>query len=281
MPPRDAPTARQARLGSELRRMRERAGRTAREAGALLGTDQAKISMMEAGRRGVSEERVRRLAAFYACEDAALVDALCGITHEHRGQFWWDAYRGALPPSHLDVAELEHHATRLRSVQMLLVPGIFQTPDYARAIFGSGTPATELEARVELRTSRAAVLDRQNPPPYEVIIHEAALRMRYGGRQVARAQLERLLEASEKPSVDVRVIPFAVEEMSGHAQSMLYAAGAVPRLDTVQIDTPFGGGFVDTEPQLKKYNGLIDALEDVALDTKESRDMVRRVAREM
>ncbi|WP_405742568.1 helix-turn-helix domain-containing protein [Streptomyces sp. NBC_01525] len=58
MPPRNVPTARQARLGGELRKLRERAGKTAREAAGMMSTDQAKISHIEAGRVGVSEEKL-------------------------------------------------------------------------------------------------------------------------------------------------------------------------------------------------------------------------------
>ncbi|MEU4209634.1 helix-turn-helix transcriptional regulator [Streptomyces sp. NPDC026206] len=281
MPPRNTPTARQARLGAELRKLRERAGKTAREAAALLGTDQAKISMVEAGRRGIGEDRIRRLATFYSCSDEALVTALCVIAREHRGQFWWDEYRGILPTAFLDVAELEHHAAYLRTLHMLVVPGVFQTHDYARAIFGSGLPSDELEARIEIRTRRGQIFERADPPTYEAIVHEAALRMRYGGRKAARAQLEHLLKVTDWPSVTLRVIPFAVEEITGHAQPMLYAGSEVPQLDTVQIDTPFGGRFVDAEAQLAKYRNLLDEVEGIALDATKSRDLISQVAQEM
>ncbi|MEV5511044.1 helix-turn-helix domain-containing protein [Streptomyces orinoci] len=268
-------------MGTELRRLRESAGKTARAAGELLGTDQAKMSMIEAGRRGISEERIRKLAGFYACDDPALIDALCGIARERRGQFWWDAYRDALPASSLDVAELEHHATYVRTVQMLVVLGIFQTRDYARAIFGNGLPVNELEALVEFRTRRRMVLNRAEPVPYKAIVHEAALRMRYGGRRVAKGQLGALLEAADWPSVTLRVIPFEVEEITGHAQSVFYAGGAVPQLDTVHIDSPFGGGFLDALPQLVQYRELMNVIEDTALSPGESRDLINQIAREM
>ncbi|MEK8144500.1 helix-turn-helix transcriptional regulator [Streptomyces sp. M10(2022)] len=103
--------------------MREHAGRTAREAAGLISTDQAKISHIEAGRIGVSEDRIRRLATFYACGDSALVDALCTIAREHRGQHWWDEYRGVLAPGFLDIAELEHHARYMRCLQSVTLPG--------------------------------------------------------------------------------------------------------------------------------------------------------------
>lgn len=167
MPPRDNPTARQARLGSELRKLRERAGRTAREAAGLISTDQARISHVEAGRSGIGEERIRRLASFYACDDEELVEALCVISREHRGQFWWDEYRGTLAPGFLNIAELEHHASHMRCLQSMTLPGLLQTPEYARALFEGvlpKLPEDEVEARVEHRMRRQSVLDSDKPP---------------------------------------------------------------------------------------------------------------------
>ncbi|WP_065959576.1 helix-turn-helix domain-containing protein [Streptomyces sparsogenes] len=284
MPARDNPTARQARLGAELRRLRERAGKTAREAAGLLGTDQGKISHMESGRIGVSEERIRRLAAFYSCGDNALIEALCAIAREHRGQHWWDEYRGILTPGFLDIAELEHHATYMRSVQSVSLPGIFQTEDYARAVFSGSIPRLphdEIEVRVEHRMRRQAIFDRETPPPIVAVIHEAALRMRFGGRKVARAQLERLLEVAEWPTVTLRVVPFTNEDFIEVTPPVLYAGGVVPQLDTVQVDTPFGGRYLHAEADLQSYRELLDIAEGGSLGAEDSRQLIRHIAREL
>jgi transcriptional regulator with XRE-family HTH domain len=284
MPARDNPTARQARLGAELRKLRERAGRTAREAAGLLGTDQGKVSHIESGRIGVSEERIRRLATFYSCGDDALIEALCVIAHEHRGQHWWDEYRGILAPGFLDVAELEHHATYMRSVQSVSLPGIFQTEDYARALFSGNIPRLphdEIEARVEHRMRRQVIFDRETRPPIVAIIHEAALRMRFGGRKVVRAQLERLLEVAEWPTVTLRVVPFTNEEFIEVTTPVLYAGGAVPQLDTVQVDTPFGGRYLHAEVDLQSYRELLDIAERGSLGAEDSRQLIRHIAREL
>ncbi|MFH8981161.1 helix-turn-helix domain-containing protein [Streptomyces varsoviensis] len=121
MPPRSNPTARQARLGADLRKMRE--------AAALLGSGQTQISHIEAGRFGVSEERLRRLAAFYACDDRQLVDALVAMGNERRGG-WWEEYRGILAPKALDLAELEHHAIGLRTMEIAHIPRLLQTEEH-------------------------------------------------------------------------------------------------------------------------------------------------------
>ncbi|MFF2526583.1 helix-turn-helix domain-containing protein [Streptomyces liangshanensis] len=283
MPPRDNPTARQARLGGELRKLRDRAGKTAREAAGLLSTDQARISHIEAGRIGVSEERIRKLAFFYACGDSALIEALCAISREHRGQYWWDEYRGVLLPGFLDVAELEHHATYLRYLQPVTFPGILQTEDHAQALFNSALPklpADEVEARVEHRMRRQSILDRSSPPDIEAIVHEAALRMRVGGRKVARKQLEHLIEMSERPDIMLRIIPFANEDFFHLTQTVLYAGGVVPQLDTVQIDNTYDGRLLDAVAELEKHRTLFDFAEQASLEPAESRSFIHHIARE-
>lgn len=284
MPPREYPTARQARLGAELRKMRERAGKTALEAAALIAADRARISHIEAGRMGISEERIRRLATFYSCDETTYVDALCAMSREHRGQFWWDEYRGILGPGFLDIAELEHHATHLRSVQTVTLPGLLQTAEYARTLFEGVTPklpADEVKARIEHRMRRRVILERENPTPFEAIIHEAALRMRFGGRKVARAQLDYLLECAELPHVKLRVIPFTNETFIETTQPVLYAGGVVHQLDTVQIDSAFGGRFLDADADLKGYRDFLRIAESVSLDVEESRQLVHSTAQEM
>lgn len=195
MPPRQTPTARQLRLGAELRKLREQAGLTARAAGEMIGANQARISNIETGRFGLSEQRIRTLAHNYDCTDEALVDALVVMaTHRERG--WWEEYRDTLPPRFLDVAEMEHHAVALRVAQVINIPGLLQTPEHARALFRQVVPALrphEIEYRISHRIKRQAILHRNRPPQYTAIIHEAALRMGFGGHEVARAQLDHVM----------------------------------------------------------------------------------------
>ncbi|MEV0220008.1 helix-turn-helix transcriptional regulator [Streptomyces sp. NPDC050704] len=283
MPPRSKPTARQARLGAELRQLREAAGMPAREAGAFLGGNQAQISHIESGRWGVSAERVRRLATLYSASDEKLIEALCAMAEE-RGKGWWEDYRDVLRPGFLDLAELEQHATYLRSVQIVNVPGILQSEEYVRAIHSSYVPelpADEVDARVEFRMKRRNIFERAAPTPFVALVHEAALRMRYGGRKVAKAQLEFLLEASEWPTVTVRVIPFTCEDFIEAAHSLLYAGGVVPRLDTVHLDSPVGGIPITDTAGLKRFGGMLDFAEGTALSERESRQLIHHIAQEL
>ena len=283
MPPRSNPTARQERLGTELRKLRERAGLTAREVAQLLEVDQAKVSHLEAGRVSVSEERIRRLASHCACDDRPLVEALVMMATE-RVRGWWEEHRGVLPRGFLDLAEAEFHAESVRMVRIADIPGIMQTEAHARSLFGYTVPELspdELEARVAHRVQRRAVLNRCPPPVLQAVIHEAALRMQVGGASTAREQLALLLELSELPTVEIRVIPFSSSSFAGPGCSMYYLTGPVPQLDTVHLDTPLKGVFLDAEAQLRRYRTLFHKIRAVSLAPRESRDLISRAAKDL
>ncbi|MFI7411315.1 helix-turn-helix transcriptional regulator [Streptomyces sp. NPDC049627] len=280
---RKQPTARQERLGSELRKLRETAGLKGRDAAALLGTDSAQLSQIEFGTAGVSEERVRRLAAHYACTDTKLIEALVAMATD-RTRGWWEEYRGHLPTSFLDLSELEHNATFRWDVDLLHVSGLLQTEDYARALFSTRIPElpkNDLELRVRHRMQRRRIIEGATPIPYEAVIHEAALRIRVGGRAAAQAQLARILEISEADHVTVRVIPFALERFDDTGSSMIYAGGSVPKLDTVMRDGPHGTTFIDSEAQLGVFRTLFRRVEAASLDPERSRELIHKVAQEL
>jgi transcriptional regulator with XRE-family HTH domain len=281
MPARVIVSARQERMGAELRTMREQAGLTVRQAARDLGIDQTKISHLEAGRVGLSEERLRRLAAHYACDDAEFVDALAAMaTERHRG--WWESYRDTLPAGFLDLAELEHHATFLDVISIVNVPGLLQTQDYARAVFSYPVPelsSAEVDARVAHRMRRQAVLDDGRRTRF--VVHEAALRIMPGRRQTMSRQLQRIVEASTADDVIVRVVPFAAENFAGSPYSMLLAGGPTPRLDTVQLDRPGSNGYLHAEAQLDKYRLTFRKVAGAALDESGSRDLIHRLVKEL
>jgi transcriptional regulator with XRE-family HTH domain len=278
------PTGRQVRFGAELRKLRERAGLSATEAGQLLGIKQAQVSNMEAGRVGVSPERVRTIACHYDCSDKALVEAIASMTGD-RTRGWWEQYREVLPSPLLDLAELEHQAQAVRDTTTARVPGLLQTRAYALEIFRQAVTELsppDMEHRLSFRIKRQAILYRDDSPtPYEAIVHEAALRMKVGGPTVTREQLQHLLGMSEREHVTLRAITFDVGAYPGSGQSIYYAHGPVPQLDTVHLDQSHGIAFLDAEAQLHKYRTLFDRIEAVALDPMKTRDLIHNVMREL
>ncbi|MEU7424128.1 DUF5753 domain-containing protein [Streptomyces sp. NPDC040750] len=280
---RQEPTARQARLGLELRRLREAAGLKATAAASLLGVNSVQVSQIESGISGVSEQRVRRLAANYACSDKELIDALVAMATD-RTRGWWETYRGTLPAAYLDLAELDHHARFRHDVAVIHVPGLLQTEDYARSLFAYMNPEfpdAEVDLRVEHRMRRRVVIEGPDPIPYDTVIHEAALRIRVAGRAASRAQLHRILGMSEAKHISVQVIPFTADDFAGGGSTMVHSGGPVPRLDTVVRDAPHGTAFVDSEAQLDHFRKLFRRVKGAALPPKQSRDFIHQLTKEL
>ncbi|MHC3453551.1 helix-turn-helix domain-containing protein [Streptomyces prasinus] len=280
---RTSPTERQKRLGAEIRRMRTAAGMTGEFAAGLLGVDRGKISNIESGTRAISPERLRTLACNCDCDDDAYVDALVEMARSS-GQGWWDKYRGSLPAGLLDIAELEHHAVRLRSVHLIHMPGLLQSTAHAQAVFKAALPPLpehEVALRLAHRLERQRVLEGDNPTAYVGILHEAALRMQFGGPDVARGQLEHLLAMSGLPHVSLQVIPFTAGAFPGAGQTVVYMEGPVRRLDTVQIDSTHGPEFVYREAQLSRYRAQLDWMEQHALSPTDSHSFIQDIARQL
>ncbi|KJS52625.1 DNA-binding protein, partial [Streptomyces rubellomurinus subsp. indigoferus] len=160
------------------------------------------------------------------------------------------------------------------------VPGLLQTPEHARALFRDVVPPLsppEVEHLVSHRIKRQGVLYGEQPIPLSAVVHEAALRMGFGGPKVAREQLEHLVTMSEQPHIDLRVIPFGTGSYPSSGAGIVYFNAEVARLDSVQVDGD-RSEFIDTEPQLIKYRAVMDRLATSALEPDASRDLIRRIA---
>lgn len=283
MAPKAATTARRIRLGTELRRLRERAGLSVTEGARQLGVSQAQLSNIEASRFGVSADRLRALARIYRCSDTEYVNGLVGLATERKGG-WWETFREVLPAPLLDLAEIEHHAVRLQAANTAHIPGLLQLGDHARAIYEQAVPEfsrRDIELRVNHRLQRQGLLDQDNPVPYRAIIHEAALRVPVGGPSVAKRQLRHLLTQSERDSITIQVIPFAIGAYPGSGQTFLFIHGPVPRLDTISLDQSHGPALVDAEAELDTYRNLLHRMQSVALAPEKTRDFIHNLSTEL
>ncbi|MDT0343509.1 helix-turn-helix domain-containing protein [Streptomyces litchfieldiae] len=283
MAPRTTPTQRQRRLGAEIRKMRTTAGMSTEYAAGLLGIDRGKISNIESGTRNISPERLRTLATHCECIDERYVAALVDLTAPSKGN-WWDEYRGRLSPGLLDIVELEWHASRIQTIQTVHIPGLLQTEDYARSVFTAVLPALsplEVELRVAHRMGRQQVFHRESPVDYVGYVHEAALRMRFGGRETAKFQLKTLLEASERNNIAVRIVPIELGSFPGAGHALLYAEGSVPQLDTAQLDSAHGPEFMHADLQLAKYRAHLQWMDEKCLSPHASRDFIHVIIREL
>ncbi|NBM17321.1 DUF5753 domain-containing protein [Streptomyces sp. GC420] len=242
-----------------------------------------KISNIETGVRAITPARVRTPACNYACDDERYIDALADMANRRSGG-WWETFRGQLPAGLLDITELEWHARSVRAGAFLHVPGLLQTDGYTRSVCAASRPSLsshEVELRVAFRMQRQQVLHRDDPIKYTGYVHEAALRIEFGGTKIMRRQMEHLWEIAGQDNVYVRVVPFSAGGFPGAGQSLLYAQGAVPQLDTVQLDSAHGPVFIHAPAQLDKYRSHLDWMETSSLPPAQSRDFIRALSRSL
>ena len=144
---------------------------------------------------------------------ADITEALMALAKETKARGWWQAYGDALPEWFDLYVGLEAAAARLSWYEQELVPGLFQTDDYARALIRADHPDeddAEIDRRMRLRLGLEAILRRSvDPPVLQVVLDEPVLRRPVGGPGVMAAQLDRLAVVSELPNVELRVVPFS------------------------------------------------------------------------
>jgi len=215
--PGSGPTVLRILLGAQLRRLRESKGITREDAGWEIRASGSKISRMELGRVSFKERDVADLLSMYGVQDTAEREALLRLARQANNPGWWHHYGDILPPWFQSYLGLEAAASLIRTYEIQFVPGLLQTPEYARAVIllgHAGATADEIDRRVELRRQRQQILDRIEPPQLWAVIDEAVLRRPIGGADVMQAQIQALIEAAKKPNVRLQIIPF---HAGGHA----------------------------------------------------------------
>lgn len=196
------PAVRRRKPGAELRALRSRAGLTSGEAARLVGRHQSEVSRIETGTSGTGPADVRSLLDAHGVDDAQLrelMPSLAGSVEGDGREHWWHACRGVLPPTYRDFISLKSQASAMRTRETTVVPGLLQTPAYARAVTRAaveGPDEDRLDALAEVRPARQDVLRARPPLELDAVLDEAVLRREVGGPEVMARQLERLVEAA-------------------------------------------------------------------------------------
>ncbi|MFI0239222.1 helix-turn-helix domain-containing protein [Streptomyces sp. NPDC016845] len=278
------PAVRRRKLGSELRALRVQAGLTSGQAARLVGWHQSKVSRIETGRSGVKASDVLRLLDAFETADPRrreLVVALAGA-EDVGGHHWWQAYRGLLPPSYRDFISLESQACRIRTLETSVVPGLLQTPEYARAVTRSvlpDMPGSHIDALVEVRLARQEVLRVQPPLQLSAVLDEGVLRREVGGAGILRRQVAHLAEAAQVEHVRIQVLPFSA---GGHigltGPFVVFSFPNTSDLDVVVLDHLTSSLYLERKEDLTAYTDAFDALLLRAMSPEDSLEFIAQIA---
>ena len=283
MPEPASPTVRRRRLAAELRRLRERAGLTGDDVAKRVKWSASKISRIETSQTAPSVPDMRKLLTLYDIE-GRYAEELLALAKEAAGKGWWETYSPTLPPEYAGLIGMEAEAKSALSWAAQIVPGLFQTEDYAREVTNGyleridPVPPSETRRRVEVRLARQQVLTRDNPLNLRAVLDQSVLYRRFGNRDVMKSQMEKLLELSEeRDNITLHILPLDGRHPIGTGAFVLFQFGDVHHVtheDVVYIETLTGGRYVEEEEEVYRYRRSFDRLSELALDEEKSREML-------
>jgi transcriptional regulator with XRE-family HTH domain len=279
------PTVHRMMLGSLLNGLRTTAGISTDEAADAIRASRSKISRMENGRVGFKVLDVEDLLRLYQVTDPQLRQRVTAHVRQANAPGWWTRYADVTADWFGEYLGLETAASLIRGFEMQFVHGLFQTPQYARAVTllgHSAAPPDEIDRRVALRVHRQDLLTVAGAPMVWVILDEGALRRPVGGRAVMRQQLDRVIELARLCNVTVQVVPF---DAGGHAGAggsftmLRFLAEEVP--DIVYIEQLTSALYLDKREDVDHYMEVMDNLCTKALPPAESVRFIGKIRDEL
>ncbi|MDK1472807.1 DUF5753 domain-containing protein [Streptomyces sp. 549] len=267
--------------------MRESCGMRQPHAAAALTSSVAKVAKMERGMVPIRDPDVRALCHLYGMNDDSAIERLLHLAKadrdRRRAKGWWDQYPQLAAMS--EYFALEEMATEARSWELAFIPGLLQTPDYARALAVGNhdwEDIDEVEPFVEARMTRQARLHDDQPLRLWAIMHEAVLRQLVGGPHVMRAQLSHLLEISGLPHIRVQVLPYQVGAHPGMTSAFTVLSFAQPgALDVVRADTLSVKLWLESEADAQHHSSVFDRIARLSLSQHDSGGLINSIRKEM
>ena len=270
------PTIRATWLGQELRNLRDEAGLSAREAGRYLYRDASSVTRMENGEVPVSEEMLHQFMEMCGLKDPHKRADLQLIRKDVAQRGWWDGYSGDIASSLMDRAWMEARASGISAFESSLVPGLLQTPDYAEAVIRALDPeASDEQIRrwVEVRMARQPIVAGHRPVNFRAILDESVLMRPMVAREKMREQLDYIVKASDRSSIEIRVIPVSQGPHAGLSGAFEVYTLVHPYPRVGFVDTSAGELCVEGEA-VERLAAAYDRLLECSLDPRASRRLI-------
>jgi Domain of unknown function (DUF5753)/Helix-turn-helix domain len=261
-------------LGNYLRALRENRSMSPLSAGQYIRAHASKISRMETAHVSLKPRDVEDLLTLYGVDDKERGEIVRMVERSARPD-WWQSYGEIVPDWLQQLIGLERDAHVIRTYETQFVPGLLQTPAYARAVVVSGhrlAPPEEVDQRVSLRLERQRRMMEPGAPVLWALIDEGVLHRPVGGRQVMRDQLVFLLEALRQPGVRLQIASYEASAAATPGAAVTYlrfAQGFLP--DVVYLEHMTSAVYLDRLEDLDMYRAALDELSALAATPAESR----------
>ncbi|MFI6451198.1 helix-turn-helix domain-containing protein [Streptosporangium amethystogenes] len=258
--PTDSPTA---LFGFELRRLRKAKGWSQIRLSKAIPYSVGTISMIETAKRSPTEEFARYCDEALEAEGALM-------------RLWPMVSHASAPPWFRPWLDVETTAESLRTWEPLIVPGLLQTEDYARAMLNGepGVSPGEVEEHLTARMERQAILRRPKPPMLWAVLDEGVLHRPIGSPAVMAAQLEHLLELGRTPRITIQILPVRAYSTTGLLGGFAIAQ-AHGSLDTAYVEAASNAQVTDWAESVKTLTFRYEGIRSEALSQRESLDLIK------
>jgi transcriptional regulator with XRE-family HTH domain len=274
-------------IALSLQRWRKEAGLAQRDAARRLDRTPQHISNLESGERLPSAADLELLLDMYGKPDRITFMREL-LSAAKRARNWWTAMSGAVPKWFDLYLGLESGACELSTFETVLVPGLLQTRDYAEEVFRGNPDLTgeQVEQCVNLRMGRQKILDRdEDPVTLWAVIDESVLYRLYGGAITMYRQLAHLLEQSERPRIDLQILPYdagaTVAQQGGSFVVMRFPPAMENDPGLVYLELLTGGQYFENPAEIAEYRRAMTRLHALAADQNRSRDLIQRALKEV
>lgn len=278
------PAVLRRRLMTELRQARGATKLTQRQVAAALDWSPSKLLRIENGTVSISKTDLEALLRHYGIKDRNRIEDLTKLAQAAKKQPA-NRYQGLISPELAKYYELRTAAVRIRIFELIFIPALLQTEEYAEAILRVALPDPPeelLQKRVSVRLEQQGeVFDQDEPPEMFFVIDEAALRRRVGGTKVMRRQLEELKRIAAHPKVTIRILPFSAGEHPGMPGPFQIIEFEPSQDYLLYLENP-RGDIVTQEASMEttRYVELFWNLEEQATEQWQLNDFLDRVMRE-
>ncbi len=275
--PATGPTVRRLILGTQLRRLRERAEITRASAAYSIRGSESKLSRMESGRVGFKDRDVQDLLTLYGVREDEERAKILELVAQSNVQGWWHAYSDLMPKWFEDYVGLEESASQIKAYELQFVPGLLQTEDYALAIASRGRPdgaTRDTERKVHLRMQRQKILLGRNAPKLWVVLDESVLHRQLGGRRVLREQIDHLLEISNLSNISLQVVPYQTSGYGAEGPFTMLRFGESELPDIVYVEHLAGALYLEKPEEVEVYSRALDRLAVEAETPQRSRQIL-------
>jgi transcriptional regulator with XRE-family HTH domain len=276
----DGPTVLRILLGSQLRRLREASGVTAKQAASQIRASESKISRIELGRNAIREIDVLDLLTLYGV-DPREREQLLQLAEQSNRPGWWHRYNDILPDWFQAYVGMEGAARSIRVYELQFIPGLLQTEDYATAVISLGDFAIEQAERLVVLRKERQRRFRDGKLKLWVILDEAVLRRPIAGRDTQLQQLRYLRDTCASPKFTLQVLPYGA---GAHAvptgfSILRFVEHDLP--DTVYVENLTSALYLDKQADVDRYLLAMERLSIVAHEPNETTGILDEIIRQL